>query len=379
MNLTQVNIAAGIGGFDLGFSFAGFKNLASIDNSPYARDTYNYNFEEKLIFKDIWDWNPPSSLHSVDTVNAGIPCQSWSTAGKRRGFEDERGLLFFRFKELITEIEPKIFVLENVMGVTAGESHKYIKNEMTSCGYNVRVLKLNSAEYGVAQVRKRLVWIGTRNDLKMSPLACYPEITHDKTNYLTIADVLLPLPVPEDEKLYSIEELEMKRKKNKCFTNSYKPVSINEPFPTVTRNFRCPSSAQCLLPIELDLMKYDARNHNALKSKIETLLKPRKFKQGFMILDFNKPSPTFTENHGNTNILKFKHKGREVFRRMTVLEALMIQSFLYLKPDFSFPENVKLNRQLVLIGNAFPPWVAFLIASNIKKELNRKITRGILD
>ncbi|KAB8330335.1 DNA cytosine methyltransferase [Scytonema tolypothrichoides VB-61278] len=179
-----VDLFAGAGGMTLGFEQAGFDMLASVEIDPIHCATHKFNFPFWHIFcKSVVDItgveirrNSSIGDREIDVVFGGPPCQGFSLMGKRI-FDDPRNSLIKNFINLVIELQPKFFVLENVKGMTLGKHREFISviiNEFEQSGYKVRkdYKVLNAAEYGVPQNRERLFLLGCRQDLE---LPNYPE------------------------------------------------------------------------------------------------------------------------------------------------------------------------------------------------------------
>ena len=157
---------AGIGGFRSGLSkFGGFfvpVGFCEID--PFARRAYEamYDTKGELFFEDARKI-VPEELPDIDLICGGFPCQSFSIAGKRGGFEDARGTLFFEIARIARVKRPKYLLLENVPGLLShdsGRTFATILTTLSELGYNVAWQVLNSANFGVPQSRKRVFIIG---------------------------------------------------------------------------------------------------------------------------------------------------------------------------------------------------------------------------
>lgn len=159
-SLKAIDLFAGIGGIRLGFEEAFGKNIEFVFSSEidkYAQQTYYANFGEvpygditKIDEKDI----PPH-----DIILAGFPCQAFSIAGKRLGFEDTRGTLFFDVARIATYHKPKLIFLENVKGFLnhdKGNTFKVVKQTLEDLGYKVYSKVLNAKDFGVPQNRERI-------------------------------------------------------------------------------------------------------------------------------------------------------------------------------------------------------------------------------
>ena len=193
--LNVVDLFSGCGGISKGFEEAGFNILLGVDNWEDALKTFEYNHKSsKILNTDISKLSGKDILkrlnnNEVDVVVGGPPCQGFSLAGNRKR-DDERNLLVFHFARLINELQPKAFVMENVLGILSmaeGKIKKDLMNEFSRIGYNVLEPKgLFAHHYGVPQIRRRVFFIGIRKDINKSP--SYPIPTHyDKeTNQLDL-------------------------------------------------------------------------------------------------------------------------------------------------------------------------------------------------
>lgn len=152
-----VSLFSGIGGFDLGFMYAGFNIIWANDFDKYACQTYKENVSKNIVCGDVRV--EMENIPEHDVLIGGFPCQPFSTLGKLKGFEDEeRGTLFFVIKEIIKKHRTKVVVLENVKNIMNhdnGNTFKRIIHELESLGYVCFYHVFNSADYGVPQRRNR--------------------------------------------------------------------------------------------------------------------------------------------------------------------------------------------------------------------------------
>lgn len=152
-----VSLFSGIGGFDLGFMYAGFNIIWANDFDKYACQTYKANVSKNIVCGDIR--LEKQNIPAHDVLIGGFPCQPFSTLGKLEGFNDEeRGTLFFEIKEIIKKHKTKVVVLENVKNIMnhdSGKTFKKIIHELESLGYVCFHHVFNSADYGVPQRRNR--------------------------------------------------------------------------------------------------------------------------------------------------------------------------------------------------------------------------------
>lgn len=156
---TVVDLFAGAGGLSLGFIEAGFDVIIAGDNAAAAVETYRANLGPHA---ELLDLSREVQLPPSDVITGGPPCQSFSSAGRRRD-DDHRGTLVRRFAEIIVRQRPRAFVFENVEGfLTAGGGERVLEllEPVIESGYRVHLRKINAANYGVPQHRKRVLAIG---------------------------------------------------------------------------------------------------------------------------------------------------------------------------------------------------------------------------
>lgn len=164
-----IDLFAGIGGVRIGFENAGFKTVFANDFEPKCKDTYDLNFKDsKLVVEDIRKIGI-DDLPKFDFLLGGFPCQAFSIAGYRQGFNDskDRGNLFFDVARMIELKRPKGFLLENVKNLKShdgGKTFKIIEETLTSLGYHLKVKVMNSMEYGnIPQNRERIYIVGFKD------------------------------------------------------------------------------------------------------------------------------------------------------------------------------------------------------------------------
>lgn len=162
-----LDLFAGIGGFRLALEQAGHKCIGFCEIDKFARQTYkaNFNTEGEVEWHDITTVTDDDvrQLGSVDIITGGFPCQAFSVAGKRGGFEDTRGTLFFEIARIARILKPKYLLLENVKGLLnhqGGETFRTILDTLGELGYFVEWQILNSKDFGVPQNRERVFIVG---------------------------------------------------------------------------------------------------------------------------------------------------------------------------------------------------------------------------
>lgn len=191
-NWRSVDLFAGVGGIRLGFEKAGFSTVFANDFEPKCADTYNLNFKTaKLVVEDITKI-PTSDIPDCDFILGGFPCQAFSIAGYRHGFNDEkgRGNLFFDIARIIKDKQPTGFLLENVKNLKShdnGNTFKVIENTLRDLGYHVKSKVLNSMEFGnVPQNRERIYIVGFKDEKTLDRFEFPEPIKLTKT----ISDIL---------------------------------------------------------------------------------------------------------------------------------------------------------------------------------------------
>lgn len=202
-NYKSIDLFAGIGGIRLGFDNA-FKDAIETvfvsEWDEYAQKTYSENFDDGLeIHGDITKIDE-KDIPSFDIALAGFPCQAFSLAGKRQGFEDNyygncRGTLFMDVARICDYHKPKVIFCENVKGLTIhdkGRTFKIICKTFEDLGYTVYHKILNSKDFGVPQNRERIYIVAFRNDIDSSTFV-FPTITDDTKR---IRDIMEEKPVP---------------------------------------------------------------------------------------------------------------------------------------------------------------------------------------
>lgn len=189
--LKVMSFFSGAMGLDLGMERAGLETVFASDVDGWCRASIHANRPQMPVIGDVWKYSPTEMLElagmrqgEVDVIAGGPPCQAFSTAGRRKGVADVRGNVFLRYLDIIREIKPRYFVIENVRGllsmaVSPGSKHndeeipsqyhshagviRYVCAVMESAGYKVSFNLYNAANYGAPQKRERVVILGTRD------------------------------------------------------------------------------------------------------------------------------------------------------------------------------------------------------------------------
>lgn len=328
-----ISLFSGCGGLDLGFERAGFEVPVANEFDPSIWETFEVNHPQtKLIKGDIRNIKASDFPKEVDGIIGGPPCQSWSEAGSLRGIEDARGQLFFDYIRILQEVKPKFFLAENVSGMLANRHSSAVQNIINmfrECGYDVSLTLVNAKDYGVAQERKRVFYIGFRNDLNID--FHFPKgSTVDDKKKLTLKDIIWDL---KDTAVPALEK------------NHHNPEAINN-------NEYFVGAYSTIFMSRNRVKSWDEQGYTVQASGRQCQLHP----QAPKMVKFD------------TNDCRFVEGQEHLYRRMTIREVARVQGF----PDsFKFIYD-KVDDAYKMIGNAVPVNLAFEIAKEIKKTLESK-------
>lgn len=182
-HLTYLSLFSGGGGMDLGFDRAGFSHYASYELIPICGQTYLYNRPHWLAFTGLEegdvtkvDWDRYEN--KVDIIQGGPPCQPFSIAGEQQGENDERNM-WGEFSRAVNAIKPQAFVAENVLGLLNPKFENFIEHFILEplADYSIVKFEINSADFGVPQIRRRVFFVGFRS-LESLKKFTIPKATH---------------------------------------------------------------------------------------------------------------------------------------------------------------------------------------------------------
>lgn len=335
--LSLISLFSGCGGLDLGFEKAGFAIPVANEFDKTIYPTFKANHPKThLVEGDIRNIKKQDLAEyingQVDGIIGGPPCQSWSEAGSLRGIKDKRGQLFFDYIRVLKDFMPRFFLAENVSGMLANrhsDAVRQIINLFDEAGYNVTINLVNAKDYGVAEDRKRVFYIGFRKDLDVE--FKFPTgSTADDSKKLTLKDVIGDLQataVPAAEKNHHNPDA---INNNEYFTGEYSPIFMS-------RN---------------RVRSWDEQAFTVQASGRQCQLHP----QAPKMIKLSKNKCSFVEEK------------KSLYRRMTVREVARIQGF---PDDFKFIYN-NVNDAYKMIGNAVPVNLAYEVATSIKDTLEEK-------
>ena len=191
-----IDLFAGIGGLRIPFEELGGECVFTSELDPNARETYLLNFPNSHLIDTDISTADLASIPDHDLILAGFPCQPFSHAGKKQGFADTRGTLFFYIAEIARLHRPKALLLENVRGLLnhdKGNTFRRIQETLDELGYRVEFKVLNARDYGLPQNRQRIFIVALRTDVQGKFL--FPEATHKRED-LRLSQILDSNPSP---------------------------------------------------------------------------------------------------------------------------------------------------------------------------------------
>ena len=364
-----IDLFAGCGGLSLGFEMEGFSIPLAIEKDEWASETYRRNLKgTEVITGDITQILDLDKLLPdevvIDGIVGGPPCQGFSLSGNRDK-NDPRNSLFMEFVRFVKYYKPKFFVMENVTGILSmktknNESVKeLILSEYDRAGYNVKICKLNAAEYGVPQSRIRVAFIGIRKDIAFYEDRIIPKATHLGNNQVTIEQAIMDLPRIEsgqgfEEMEYELEpQNDYQRWARKNSTKVYNHVAMRHTKRLIER-FEQIGFGESVANVSEEFQQRKRGDASKISGK--------SFSQNNMRPFPNRPSPTIPASFQSNFIHPY------INRNYTAREGARLQSF----PDtfvfcgkrttMSWEKNLSQYQQ---IGNAVPPLLARAIAKSI--------------
>lgn len=354
--LNIMDLFAGVGGLTYGFSKnPAFKIIAANEIERDISKAYTLNHPDVAMLNcdigSITEDVLTQTLNgtSIDIIVGGPPCQSYSTLGKRR--MDDRANLFLQYKRILSLIKPTAFVFENVVGILSmdgGRLFKNVQSEFEELGYSLKYKVLNAVDYGVPQLRERVILVGFLGENRFE----YPEPTHGDglLPYVTLRDSIGDLP-----RLASGES-----------NNTYAKDPDND-FLRFVRASGCeltehsaPKNGAHLVKIMQTLK--DGQSKDDLPEEI----RPKSgYGNTYAKLWWNKPSTTITRNFACPSSSRCIHPRDS--RAMSIREGARLQSF---PDDYIFFGSDGMKR--LEIGNAVPPLLSVAIANQMEKAFRQK-------
>lgn len=339
-----IDLFSGAGGLSYGFEMAGFNILLGVDNDKKSLETFERNHKNaKSICGDITqisyqDIKKVIGDVNIDVIVGGPPCQGMSLSGPRK-FDDPRNKLYLSYIRIVKEIQPKAFIIENVIGLISlfgGEIKNSIIKEFEALGYKIQYKILCSHDYGVPQSRRRVVFVGYKDGEFEYPIPNKKQITCEQalSDLPPLIDTLGELDMPYETSPKN-EYQEIMRAKSKSVKNHIASLHSDRVKETIA-----------LIPA--------GKNYKALPKDFSST---RNFHVAWTRFPKDKPAPTIDTGHRH-------HFHYEQNRVPTVRECARIQSF---PDDFIFIGNK--TEQFRQVGNAVPPLMAKRIAEQVLKLL----------
>lgn len=389
---TFIDLFAGCGGLSEGFYKQGYKALLHLELEKVFCETLktrmrHYGYSEKetdnavlcadITSKDIIGEIDKRVKEEVDLIIGGPPCQAFSSVGRAQSPDsmnsDPRNYLFENYLMVLNHIKPKMFIFENVKGILSAHPQgvrifNIIVREMSKT-YNIvddpKTILLNAADYGVPQIRERVILIGVRKDIDyidVKDIYAHIQKTHSDSDgnlprYVTVGEAILDLP-----KLFPGEGEERQTITSNVINDYLKKVHSPDKvvYNHVARNhndtdrerYRILSSHKNWQLKDLQTVRPDLIHHD-----------PKHFGNRYTVQESDKPGKTVVAHLYKDGNL-FIHPDPEQARTFTVREAARLQSF----PDDFFFEGSRTD-QFKQVGNAVPPLMAESFAVTLKEYL----------
>ena len=347
MKFKAIDLFCGAGGLSTGLKKSGFRLCLGVDIDEKALKTYKCNLKRTKVLKEDIKKVTGEKITELTGINrrdnfllAGCPpCQGFSSLGKRDA-NDEKNELVYEYIRIINELEPSFILMENVPGMSTGVGKEIFKNVVKELeeNYHVEYATLNAADFGVPQIRKRLVLHGIRNDvydnlgLDKEKQKILPKSTHSKEKkkgyrkWVTVRKAIFDLPILGDGESY-----------DDGIIKNHKARSLSETNIERLQEIRLHGGNREMISEELQLECHKKENVS--------------YTDTYGIIDPDKPAPTITS--GCTIISKGRYCHPTQNRGLSIREAARLQSF-----DDKFEFQGNMGEMSLQIGNAVPPKLA---------------------
>ena len=347
MKFKAIDLFCGAGGLSTGLKKSGFRLCLGVDIDEKALKTYKCNLKRTKVLKEDIKKVTGEKITELTGINrrdnfllAGCPpCQGFSSLGKRDA-NDEKNELVYEYIRIINELEPSFILMENVPGMSTGVGKEIFKNVVKELeeNYHVEYATLNAADFGVPQIRKRLVLHGIRNDvydnlgLDKEKQKILPKSTHSKEKkkghrkWVTVRKAIFDLPILGAGESY-----------DDGIIKNHKARSLSETNIERLQEIRLHGGNREMISEELQLECHKKENVS--------------YTDTYGIIDPDKPAPTIT--YGCTIISKGRYCHPTQNRGLSIREAARLQSF-----DDKFEFQGNMGEMSLQIGNAVPPKLA---------------------
>lgn len=348
-----VDLFSGVGGLSYGFSkMPEFNILAANEIEKDISIAYTLNHPNVAMLNCDINQLTEAKFQEilkgkrVDLIVGGPPCQSYSTLGKRQ--MDERANLFMQYKRILTILNPKAFVFENVSGILSmdkGRLFERIKSEFESLGYQLKYKLLDAVDYGVPQHRERVILVGFKGENRFE----YPQPTYGEglKPYITLEEAIGDLP--------SIKSGQTNNTFDSSVSNDFLNF-VRKSDETMTEH-SAPKNGEHLIKI------MEALKDGQSKDELPEDIRPKSgYGNTYAKLWWKKPSTTITRNFACPSSSRCIHPRDS--RAMSIREGARLQSF---PDDYKFYGSDSMKR--LEIGNAVPPLLSKVIAEQMLKAL----------
>ena len=347
MKFKAIDLFCGAGGLSTGLKKSGFRLCLGVDIDEKALKTYKCNLKRTKVLKEDIKKVTGEKITELTGINrrdnfllAGCPpCQGFSSLGKRDA-NDEKNELVYEYIRIINELEPSFILMENVPGMSTGVGKEIFKNVVKELeeNYHVEYATLNAADFGVPQIRKRLVLHGIRNDvydnlgLDKEKQKILPKSTHSKEKkkgyrkWVTVRKAIFDLPILGAGESY-----------DDGIIKNHKARSLSETNIERLQEIRLHGGNREMISEEVQRECHKKENVS--------------YTDTYGIIDPDKPAPTITS--GCTIISKGRYCHPTQNRGLSIREAARLQSF-----DDKFEFQGNMGEMSLQIGNAVPPKLA---------------------
>jgi DNA (cytosine-5)-methyltransferase 1 len=365
-----VDLFAGCGGFSQGFKHAGFESVLALEIDEWASETFAANhFGTKVITQDVRQVSANKlGLLAIDGVIGGPPCQGFSLSGNRDP-KDPRNSLFMEFVRFVRELQPRFFVMENVLGLLSMKTREHrpvveiIAEEFSESGYRLMNIVLNAADFGVPQSRQRIFFIGLRSDLPFNVFLLNPTNANSVRAQVNLWDAISDLPnltagEGAEQQRYGVRPQNAYQVLMRAGSDAiYNHVAMRHT-PRIVERFKQISYGQSVKDVSPEHSQRKRGDAGQVSGKV--------FSQNNMRPHPDRPCPTVAASFQSNFIHPHLH------RNFTAREGARIQSFpdSYIfkgrRTTMSWEKNLSQYQQ---IGNAVPPLLAKAIATTLKEYL----------
>ena len=355
---TCIDLFSGAGGLSKGFLDAGYDVILGVDNDDAALKTFKANHPGSEVMNlDLFDHSNISEIVrfvndrriDLDVLVGGPPCQGFSYGGKME-INDKRNFLYLAMVKLTEELRPRVVVLENVLAMIesrGGLGAKRVVDDFSKIGYKMTPRVLFAPDYGVPQIRRRVVFVGLRDS---DAVFEFPKPTLTEDQYVTCEQAISDLPTLQTEDGEIIRGETVQEYRTDPVTDFQRLMRKNSS--KVYNHIGC-------IPIEktrkMIALVPEGKNYLALPEEYRS-----QYKYHEALTRYHSKKPSLTINTGHRSHFHYKYN-----RIPTVRESARLQTF----PDnFVFYGNQ--SQQYKQVGNAVPPMLAQVLAEKIKDYLS---------